>query len=107
MFKKYREYLRENPEHYWFRAKWYGWGWTPATWEGWLVILVYLAFVFFTAVSRMSADETAPVGGHFLRFGGKIALATIILLVIIVRKGEKPGWHWGPPKKDDRLPDRE
>jgi predicted GH43/DUF377 family glycosyl hydrolase len=23
---------------FWFRAKEYGWGWYPATWEGWLVL---------------------------------------------------------------------
>jgi len=27
----------------WFKAKRYGWGWTPACWQGWLVLGVYFA----------------------------------------------------------------
>ena len=31
----------------WFRAIYYGWGWYPCSWEGWLVLLVWvLLFVF-------------------------------------------------------------
>ena len=29
----------------WFKAKKYGYGWYPATWQGWLVILVYLTIL--------------------------------------------------------------
>ena len=32
----------------WFRAKRFGWGWTPITWEGWLVTL--LGVVAFLAI---------------------------------------------------------
>lgn len=35
---------------FWFRAKEYGWGWYPATWEGWLVLLVFIALWIFAAV---------------------------------------------------------
>ncbi len=27
MIKKYLNYIKDNPEHYWFKAKIYGWGW--------------------------------------------------------------------------------
>ena len=50
IFKKYSEYLRDNPEGYWFKRKLYGWGWTPARWQGWVVLVVYIigvmAFAF-------------------------------------------------------------
>ena len=97
-FKKYCKYLRDNPEHHWFKAKWYGWGWVPATFEGWLVILAYLAFVIVT-ISHVRTEDMAMAGSGFPVFGSRIVPATIVLLVIIVWKGEKPGWHWGPPKK--------
>ena len=29
----------------WFRPRKFGVGWTPATWEGWLVTLLGMAFV--------------------------------------------------------------
>ena len=41
--KQYLEYVRDNPQGYWFKAKIYGWGWVPARWQGWLVIAVYVA----------------------------------------------------------------
>jgi hypothetical protein len=36
-----------SPEpRYWFPAKRYGWGWgSPATWQGWVVLLAWLATV--------------------------------------------------------------
>ena len=43
----------------WFRAKHYGWGWVPATWQGWLVLVVYVAgmvklyFFFENALSDL------------------------------------------------------
>lgn len=27
----------------WFRAKRYGWGWRPVTWQGWAVVAVWVA----------------------------------------------------------------
>ncbi len=31
---------------YWFKAKNYGWGWYPATWQGWLILagFIYLNY---------------------------------------------------------------
>jgi len=40
MIKEYIAYLKDNPQGYWFKAKLYGWGWDPAIWQGWLVLLV-------------------------------------------------------------------
>jgi len=37
MLKKYIAYLKDNPKRYWFKAKMYGWGWTPVKWQDWLV----------------------------------------------------------------------
>jgi hypothetical protein len=32
LFKEYTDYLKDNPQGYWFKRKLYGWGWTPARW---------------------------------------------------------------------------
>ena len=29
----------------WFKRKTYGYGWTPATWQGWLIIAVWIGLV--------------------------------------------------------------
>jgi hypothetical protein len=43
---RYIQYLKRNPEHYWFKRKAYGWGWLPANRQGWLTLAV-LVVVFF------------------------------------------------------------
>ncbi len=79
----------------WFRAKTYGWGWTPSSWEGWLVIALYLFSVFIYA--RSTVDKALDGGGsgvpiyyHLLMAG-----ATVLLIIVSYKKGEKPGWRWG------------
>jgi hypothetical protein len=37
---------KPDQPRYWFPAKRYGWGWgLPSTWEGWVVLAVYLALL--------------------------------------------------------------
>ena len=49
VLKQYIEYLKNNPEGYWFKRKLYGWGWTPATWQGWLVLAVFVVLMILNA----------------------------------------------------------
>lgn len=77
----------------WFKAKSYGWGWVPVTWEGWLVTILYILFITYRAatVSEMFDTETSFVFRYFF----EILLATIPLLIVCYIKGEKPRWRWG------------
>lgn len=70
----------------WLRAKSYGWGWYPVTWQGWGVLALYCVGVL--ANVPQSDDE---VGWFVLRSGA----LTIILLGICYKTGEKPRWRWG------------
>jgi len=100
MIKEYINYLKDNPQGYWFRAKLYGWGWTPSRWQGWLVILVYIALILILVFIREDAIPGNPdSGSNFLVFGLPIVLLTAVLIFICYKKGEKPRWQWGPPKK--------
>ena len=38
-----------NPVSMWFRPKTIGWGWSPASWEGWLVTALAAAAIAGTA----------------------------------------------------------
>ena len=96
MLKEYIAYLKDNPKKYWFKAKLYGWGWTPARWQGWLVVLAYiLAVIGF----GLTIDETSPPREIVFTFFLPIFLLTIVLLRICYGTGEKPRWQWGPPRK--------
>jgi hypothetical protein len=88
--------LKSMPQ-YWFKAKRYGWGWRPASWQGWLSIFVYILLVvlIFTKIDQNSAT----INDSLLTFIPQVLLLTLILLLISYIKGERPNWRWGSPKK--------
>lgn len=45
MLKRHIVYLKDNPKGYWFKRKLYGWGSTPATWQGWAVIGIFVVLI--------------------------------------------------------------
>ncbi len=83
-------------EKKWFRVKRYGFGWTPSTWQGWAVILLYV-FIMIFGVNRIVtlADDSQLVGISISLF---LIPLTAVLILICYIKGEKPGWHWGKDK---------
>jgi hypothetical protein len=81
----------------WFRNKWYGWGWYPATWQGWLVIIVYIVLVLGFA---LTIDESSPTREVVFTYILPVTLLTIALIRICYKTGEKPKWQWGRPKDD-------
>lgn len=79
----------------WFRAKIYGWGWTPSTWEGWAATIADLAAVLGWSVYLALHRElwTRP---DFLLIALLPILAAVALLIVICwLKGERPRWRWG------------
>lgn len=104
MFKQYIDYLRDNPQHYWFKRKIWGWGWIPATWQGWLVTLVYIALILFIVFSREEAVAGDPdSGSNFLVFALPIIVLTAAFIFTAYKTGEKPKWQWGLPKDKDNI----
>jgi len=77
----------------WFCAKKFGYGWRPVAWQGWLLLLMYVVYLTgtFIRVDSHSHSVSDTLIGIFPRF----VLATILLIWICVKTGEKPGWHWG------------
>lgn len=79
-------------EQKWFKRKLYGWGWTPVTWQGWMVIGVWLGLVLFFS---LSIDETSPLREVVFTFLIPLVFLTVLLIRICYLKGEKPRWQWG------------
>lgn len=80
----------------WFRAKRDGWGWTPATWQGWAVTAVYVAAVMGWLFYYFSTREALRLGWHFdLAALWPVVAASAGLLAICWLKGERPRWRWG------------
>ena len=96
MLKKYIAYLKDNPQGYWFRAKLFGWGWTPVSWQGWLVTIIYIALIVFFA---RTIDGNSPPREVAFTFILPLILLTLTFIRIAYKYGEKPRWRWGMPKK--------
>jgi len=85
---------------YWFKAKKYGWGWYPSSWQGWLIILAYCIAIIKIFVL---VDGTSHSGSDTLNGALPIAAAlTIFLIFICYRTGEKPEWRWGSKTKQKK-----
>ncbi|MFA7654384.1 MAG: hypothetical protein WCX97_05140 [Candidatus Magasanikbacteria bacterium] len=81
---------QQQNNKYWFKAKTYGYGWYPATWQAWIILLVYflilggLIYVFETNIEKYLVSYLLAV--FFL---------TGLLIYISYKKGEPAKWRWG------------
>ncbi len=79
----------------WFRAKIYGWGWYPVTWEGWAVTFGYIGLFVIGEVlfmQQVMEDSTKLI---FTTYALYVISITVLLLWICYKTGEKPRWRWG------------
>ncbi|NCN45757.1 MAG: hypothetical protein COU63_02295 [Candidatus Pacebacteria bacterium CG10_big_fil_rev_8_21_14_0_10_36_11] len=79
----------------WFRRKLYGWGWFPITWQGWLVLAVYMLLIFLLT---LLLDNEVVYSKGFFGLLLPIILLTLLLIYITYETGEKPRWQWGKRK---------
>jgi hypothetical protein len=96
-YQRYKAYLRDNPEGYWFKRKVYGWGWVPATWQGWLVLVIFIGLYAWILTSFVS--NPTPTNEDTIHFAIHIALWVLALTGICWSTGEAPKWQWGIPEK--------
>jgi uncharacterized membrane protein len=85
---------------YWFKRRRYGWGWTPTTWQGWAIIIMYLAIVIggvFMLRDTPDSQMSTEVGIFMI----VVAIATAFLVRISITKGPKPKWRHGKKDTDD------
>lgn len=82
----------------WFPAKKNGWGWgKPCAWQGWLVMMVYLATII---ILSYAIDPKVDL----VNWAISIGVSTTLLIVMYIWKGEAPNWQWKAiDKKKRRL----
>ncbi len=85
-------------ERYWFKAKRYGYGWYPATWEGWLVLAVWV--VAFFRLTNFFAEQMRATGNaaNLYWFVPLLVLISGALWWVSWLKGEPARWRWGGKK---------
>jgi hypothetical protein len=80
----------EKKNNTWFRAKEYGWGWYPISWQGWLSIGIFILLYVIVLIWLLKQINLLKV-----MLGILIILILLgILFFICYKKGEKPGWRW-------------
>ena len=91
---------RTSKKKLWFKNKRYGWGWYPATWQGWVSLLVFI-IAFGIGELWFVSETTSETFNEIDLFFYLTYMATItaLLITLCYRTGEKPGWHWGNEKK--------
>lgn len=82
---------------HWFKQKRYGFGASPASWQGWALTIGYVAIVAALGV-WMSAKE-GEVASRALPFIA-IVLALTIVFVGICWRTTEGGWRWRWGDKD-------
>jgi uncharacterized membrane protein YhaH (DUF805 family) len=83
-------------QQYWFKAHKSGYGWGPANWKGWIILLLYIFFLiqsfFQVNIGSHSINET------LINFFPRFLIFTALLIVITYLKGESI--TWGAKGKD-------
>lgn len=94
----------KNESKYWFKRKRYGYGWTPSSREGWLLIVAYLAVVIF---GGFFFSNKLGSGDMFYTIAYSIFVPTLttVLLLITIRKAPKGKWRWGWKEGDNEDED--
>lgn len=82
----------------WFRAKRYGYGWRPNSWQGWTVLFIWIALFAGIIAWLNLVFENAFIAVALSILAG--AFLTGVLYVISMKTGEKPRWQWGDDKDE-------
>jgi hypothetical protein len=88
-----------NP--YWFKPKVFGYGASPTTWEGWLVVVGYCAVVGLVTLMMLIASEPGKVSvsvfwALWTVWLVVVAIATTVLAVVSKRRTDGEWrWRWG------------
>jgi len=90
----------ETKKLLWFKAKHFGWGWYPCTWQGWGVLLMYVFALISNTI--FVNNHVSSVSDLFIQFFPQTYILTVFLIIICYATGEKPGWHWGWKKDADK-----
>lgn len=78
---------------FWFRPKIYGYGATPSTWEGWVVIAVHVALVLGCVFLMIWYQENYSLIAASLTV---MALSTAGMVWVCWHKTDGAwGWRWG------------
>lgn len=82
---------KKNSKKKWFKAEMYGWGWYPVSWEGWIIISLYMIAISLHFINiEKFAHSTSDA---LLNFSIPFVITTVFLLIICYARGERPSFR--------------
>ena len=72
----------------------------PVTWQGWVVVLAFIA-ALIVAASQLPSKPQEPTWEQLFRFLMIAVPAVIGLFALGYAKGPRPRWRWGKRAGDD------
>ena len=82
--------------HLWFKARTFGWGWTPVSVEGWLVVGAFVAAVLISTMYFLYRIRTgADIRSTTILFLLWITFLVGAVMIVAWLTGERPRWRWG------------
>lgn len=96
--------IKRMEKTYWFKRRRYGWGWFPASWQGWVIVGAYLALILGGAFyfEDSASDNTSEEMTIYLTM---VLAASALLLYLSHRFGPPPKWRWGKSAEDNPAED--
>jgi len=81
---------------YWFKPKWFGFGFYPITIEGWLSTLFLVFLILLSAFENHIIVEPGPDRSECIRFFLDAIILSGVATLFFEKKMKEPlGWRWG------------
>ena len=82
---------------YWFKTRRYGFGLSPATWQGWASLAVTILLVVLPGFWLPDHGHTAL----HVWFAVWVVLVVVGFLAVVRARGPRMRWRWGRSHEDD------
>jgi hypothetical protein len=79
-----------NEKTFWFKRKKYGYGWTPCSWQGWLLTISYIVL----AIAPVAFSKNWYLHYRFFYYI-YLAFLTGINIFLTLKHAPKGRWSWG------------
>ena len=82
-----------------FKRKRYGYGWTPVTLGGWIIVAVFVAAIVLWSLLMLPSTNAPTLEQGIVYAVGLLAI-TILMLIVTRRHAPRGKWRWGRKPTD-------
>jgi hypothetical protein len=85
----------------WFKPRRYGYGAAPVTWQGWALVVGFVAAVFVLIWATIGFNSNARTTGDVVLY--LVGAAVLVAGLVIISKRKTDGewrWRWGDKEQE-------